>query len=130
MTIPKRTVPVIIDNDGTLFTKVWYAFLNTLGGAGSVTNAILANMAQSTIKGRAAAAGTGTPQDLTPTQVVTILNAAAQMTLLPGGLIKRVIEDGVTVTIPTGYQAVVVTDFQIQGTGNLIIEGTSDFAIL
>lgn len=36
---------------------------------GSVTNAKLADMAQSTIKGRAEGAGTGDPQDLTPAQV-------------------------------------------------------------
>lgn len=41
-----------------------------------VTNARLADMAQSTIKGRAAAAGTGDPTDLTAAQVRTILNVA------------------------------------------------------
>lgn len=41
---------------------------------GSVTNADLADMAQSTIKGRAAGAGTGSPQDLTATQATAILN--------------------------------------------------------
>lgn len=43
-------------------------------GADSVTNAGLANMAESTIKGRAAGAGTGDPQDLTATQATAILN--------------------------------------------------------
>lgn len=42
----------------------------------AVTNAKLDNMAQSTIKGRAAAAGTGDPQDLTANQVSTILDSA------------------------------------------------------
>ena len=42
----------------------------------AVTNAKAANMAQSTIKGRAASAGTGDPTDLTATQVRTILNVA------------------------------------------------------
>jgi len=42
----------------------------------SVTNAKLANMVQSTIKGRDAAAGTGAPVDLTATQVRTIINVA------------------------------------------------------
>ncbi len=41
----------------------------------SITNAKLANMAVSTIKGRATA-GTGDPEDLTATQVRTILNVA------------------------------------------------------
>lgn len=43
--------------------------------AGSVTNAMLADMAQSTIKGRATGAGTGSPQDLTGAQVVAITGA-------------------------------------------------------
>lgn len=41
----------------------------------SITNALLANMAQATIKGRAAGAGTGDPTDLTATQATAILNA-------------------------------------------------------
>ncbi len=40
----------------------------------AVTNAKLANMAQSTIKGRAAGAGTGDPTDLTATQATAILD--------------------------------------------------------
>lgn len=41
---------------------------------GTVSNAQLADMAQSTIKGRAAGAGTGDPQDLTATQATAILD--------------------------------------------------------
>lgn len=41
----------------------------------AVTNAKLANMAQSTIKGRAVSAGTGDPTDLTATQATAILDA-------------------------------------------------------
>jgi hypothetical protein len=40
----------------------------------AVTNAKLANMTQSTIKGRAAGAGTGDPTDLTATQTTAILD--------------------------------------------------------
>ena len=43
----------------------------------SITNAKLANMADSTIKGRAVGAGTGVPQDLTATQAGAIVTAAA-----------------------------------------------------
>jgi hypothetical protein len=42
---------------------------------GSITNTKLADMAQATIKGRAAGAGTGDPTDLTATQATAILNA-------------------------------------------------------
>jgi len=57
----------------------------TISGSGAthtidndaVTNAKLANEAQSTIKGRASGAGTGDPTDLTPAQVLTILDPAA-----------------------------------------------------
>lgn len=44
---------------------------------GSIVNADLANMAQSTFKGRAASSGTGAPVDLTATQATAILNAFA-----------------------------------------------------
>lgn len=43
---------------------------------GSIVNGDLADMAQSTIKGRAAAAGTGAPVDLTVEQLVTMLESA------------------------------------------------------
>lgn len=43
-------------------------------GTAKVVNAMLANMAQSTFKGRAASAGTGVPVDLTATQATAILN--------------------------------------------------------
>ncbi len=43
----------------------------------AVTNAKAANMAQSTIKGRAASAGTGDPTDLTPDQTSTVLDGAS-----------------------------------------------------
>jgi len=46
---------------------------NAIGGG--IDNTQLADMAQSTIKGRAAGAGTGDPQDLTATQATAILNA-------------------------------------------------------
>lgn len=39
----------------------------------SIDNTFLANMAQSTIKGRAASAGTGDPTDLTPAQLLVML---------------------------------------------------------
>lgn len=40
----------------------------------AITSAKLANMAQSTVKGRAAAAGTGVPVDLTAAQLLTIIS--------------------------------------------------------
>ncbi len=43
-------------------------------GANKVVNSMLAQMAQSTIKGRAASSGTGDPVDLTATQATAILN--------------------------------------------------------
>lgn len=47
----------------------------------AITNAKRANMAQSTISGRAAAAGTGVPTDLTPAQVVTLLALTEQISI-------------------------------------------------
>lgn len=52
----------------------------------AVTNAKMADMAQSTIKGRAAAAGTGAPVDLSVAQVKTILGyAASEVAFTPAG---------------------------------------------
>lgn len=48
-----------------------YSKLNLTG---SILNSDLANMAQSTFKGRAASSGTGAPVDLTATQATAILN--------------------------------------------------------
>lgn len=45
----------------------------------AVTNAKMANMAQSTLKGRAVGAGTGDPTDLSLLQVQTLLNTPAAM---------------------------------------------------
>jgi hypothetical protein len=53
-----------------------YVVPDTAIDDGEITNAKLADMAQATIKGRAAAAGTGVPVDLTATQARTILNVA------------------------------------------------------
>lgn len=50
--------------------------VNTTLADGAVTNAKLADMAQGTVKGRAAGAGTGDPQDLTPDQTSAILDTA------------------------------------------------------
>lgn len=50
-----------------------------LPSTGSLANAKLADMAQSTIKGRAAAAGTGVPVDLTDAQVATILSSSLSL---------------------------------------------------
>jgi len=66
-------VPALIIYDGTNFL-----LLNpqTNVAADLVTNAMLANMAQATVKGRASGAGTGDPTDLTAAQLITILLGA------------------------------------------------------
>lgn len=55
--------------------------LNNLSGthliSNSVTNAVLAEMAAATVKGRASGAGTGAPTDLTSNQLSTILDTAS-----------------------------------------------------
>lgn len=50
--------------------------VNTTLADNAVTNAKLSDMAQGTVKGRAAGAGTGDPQDLTPDQASAILDGA------------------------------------------------------
>jgi hypothetical protein len=74
--------------------------------ADAVTNAKAANMAQSTIKGRAVGAGTGDPTDLTATQATAILDTftSALKGLAPasgGGTANFLRADG-TWTTPSG----------------------------
>lgn len=58
--------------------------------AGGIGNTQLADMAQSTIKGRAAGAGTGDPQDLTPAQVRTLLELVGKQTIwVPAAAMKK-----------------------------------------
>jgi hypothetical protein len=72
---------ITVSGDGS----VWNIDANAVGTAeiadDAVTNAKMANMAQSTIKGRAAGAGTGDPTDLSVSQALTILGALAGVTL-------------------------------------------------
>src|SRR5262245_6895820 len=49
-------------------------YLDSVASPTNIANSQLADMAQSTFKGRAAGAGTGAPQDLTATQATAILN--------------------------------------------------------
>jgi hypothetical protein len=55
--------------------------METAPADGSVTNAQLADMAQATVKGRAAGAGTGAPVDLSAAQVLAILGAFSGVAL-------------------------------------------------
>lgn len=76
---------------------------------GAVTNVKLNPMAQSTIKGRSAESGTGTPEDLTPTEVRTIIN----------------VEDGADVTDNINVNAAGATmnaDITLAGNGYFLDE--------
>lgn len=80
----------------------------------SITNSILANMAQSTIKGRAAGAGTGDPTDLSATQVRTILLEMQRWTINFTDNGDAYIAADVAMTIDAGVAAI--------GTGTLAYE--------
>jgi hypothetical protein len=82
--------------------------------ADSVTNSILANMAQATIKGRASGAGTGDPTDLTATQVRTILLEMQRWTINFTANGDAYIPADVAMTIDAGVAAI--------GTGTLAYE--------
>lgn len=78
------------------------------------TNAKLANMAQSTIKGRAAGAGTGDPTDLSASQVRTILLDMQRWTINFTADGDAYIAADVAMTIDVGVAAI--------GTGTLAYE--------
>lgn len=96
---------VLIEDSADSFNKK-KAQVGDLVPAGSITNADLADMAQALIKGRAAGAGTGPPQDLTPAQATAILDVftSALKGLVPasgGGTTNFLRADG-TWTAPPG----------------------------
>jgi hypothetical protein len=86
----------------------------------SITNTKLANMAQATIKGRAAGAGTGDPSDLSATQVRTILIDMQRWTLNFTASGDAYIPADVAMTIDVGVAAI--------GTGTLAYEKSTAVA--
>jgi hypothetical protein len=63
---------------------------------GAVTSAKMANMAQATVKGRAAAAGTGAPTDLSASQLATIVNSVGIFHAVPGSWTSLTLGAGVS----------------------------------
>lgn len=80
----------------------------------SITNPKLANMAQATIKGRAAGAGTGDPTDLTATQVRGVLLEMQRWTINFTANGDAYIPADVAMTIDAGVAAI--------GTGTIAYE--------
>jgi hypothetical protein len=67
----------VIDTTALIFS----VFGESAIGNNSLSNAKLQQVSQSTLKGRAAAGGTGDVTDLTADQVITVLNAATSATI-------------------------------------------------
>lgn len=84
--------------------------------ADAVTNAKLANMAQATLKGRAAGAGSGDPTDLSAAQAIEILGLLAQM---------EVVIDGGGASITTGIKGYVRVPFGFTVTGVVVFADQS-----
>lgn len=109
--------PVIVGAAGTLDT--------TLIPANAIDNTRLADMAQATIKGRAAAAGTGDPTDLTAAQVIVILLAADGT----GSLLDADFLDGLDSTafaILAGQAAGQTLNGSTAASGNLTLSSTAN----
>ena len=80
----------------------------------AVTNPKLANMAEGTVKGRAIAAGTGDPTDLTGQQAAGLLRYAPIIDTTSSGT--------VTTYAPTGFDAA-TTNIRVSPTANLTLRG-------
>lgn len=108
--------PVIVGAAGTLDP--------TLIPTNAIDNTRLADMAQATIKGRAAAAGTGDPTDLTAAQVIVILLAADGT----GSLLDADFLDGLDSTafaILAGQAAGQTLNGSTAASGNLTLSSTA-----
>lgn len=105
--------------------------------ADAVTNTKLANMAQSTIKGRALGAGSGDPTDLTAAQVAAIVEAVPETvetvstttyTLIAAdaGKIKRFTNGtSVDVTVNTSFNGLSCTLLFVAGSGPAVVTPSS-----
>lgn len=82
----------------------------------SVSNTLLANMAQDTIKGRASGAGTGDPTDLTAAQVATIISSAIASAL---NIVTGVYTP--TLTIVTNLDSVTAAQCQYMRVGTTVV---------
>lgn len=89
-------------------------------GFGTVANAGLDNMAEATVKGRAASAGTGVPTDLSASQLATILSGSA---VDPKG--------SQTISVPAAAMTARTTSGAASGTSesatNKVMTATLDF---
>lgn len=92
----------------------------------TITNAMSANMAESTIKGRAVGAGVGDPTDLTGTQLMAVLNTSSgvALTVDSGGGTNAVVSEG-----GIDRSSGVAETFNIQNSGagtiELQVDGTA-----
>lgn len=90
----------------------------------AITNSKIADMAQSTIKGRASGAGTGAPVDLSATQATAILNTftTSLQGLVPasgGGTTNFLRADG-NFSAPTGTTSFPTSSLSVTGTTALV----------
>ncbi len=129
------TNAVLVDNAGTNSTEIAFPVATD-----AITNALMANMAQSRIKGRAEGAGTGDPTDLTPTQVVAIIDAESptwtgshtftgvNFTVTTTGDVLLDSDTAATLSAPSvAVQGTAV--MQITGAANVDIDATDDVNI-
>lgn len=103
----------------------------------AVTNAKAANMAEATVKGRAAGTGTGDPTDLTSTQlraiidgtppgVETVSTTTYNVVAADAGKIKRFTHaSGCAITVPSGLGSIFVGFIAVQGAGSCSVVPSS-----
>lgn len=78
-----------------------------------VNNSKLANMAESTVKGRATGAGTGDPTDLTATQIRTLINVENGADVTDAGNVGSTIHGATAKTTPVDADTVGLIDSEV-----------------
>lgn len=112
-------------------TSTWPSTTGTIintGATNTVTNAMLSNMANSTIKCRTTA-GTGAPEDCTGANVAAIATSQFLFTTVAIDFNTTNTDYPVTITLPTGYTKFILASIRTVNTGTTASLTTATYGV-